>query len=298
MMKISIFIAVILWASTFVGIRAAVVDFTPVEIAVLRFIISSVTLLLIAIFQKISFPSVKNLIFFILLGVIQFINYIALNYGAKFITAGETTLLISTSQLFQVLLSYLFLKEVISLRFLFGLFFCFFGIVIISVQNSKGFSLSWGVVFVLIAAITNAIFFISQKPLLKKHTPLEVVSYSTWVASLFLLPLGKSILKSFQTSGLSASIGIVYIGIASVIANICWSRVLAKTDASKAAIYLYTIPVATIIIGFIWLREYPSLISCVGGAFIIAGIVVSKLKKTEQVHIPDLTRRYRSGQGG
>ena len=290
-MKISILLAVTLWASTFVGIRAAIRDFTPVEIAVLRFVISSIALLIIATFQKISFPSFKNLVFLILLGAIQFINYVALNYGTKFITAGETTLLVSTSQLFQVLLAYLFLREVISSRFLIGLFICFIGVAIISAQNSQGLSLSHGVVYVLIAAITNAIFFISQKPLLKKHSPLEVVAYSTWVASFFLLPFGKSILTSFQASSVHASIGIVYIGIASVIANICWSRVLIKTEASKAAIYLYTIPVVTIIIGYIWLREHPSLISCMGGALIIVGVAFSKSKKTEHLYGLRLSRK-------
>ncbi len=69
--------------------------------------------------------------------------------------------------------------------------------------------------------------------------------------------------------------------IASVIANLCWAKVLSKTDASKAATYLYTIPVMTIIIGFIWLREYPSLISCIGGALILGGVVVANFKITQ-----------------
>ena len=118
--------------------------------------------------------------------------------------AGETTFLVSTSQLFQVLLAYIFLKEAVSVRFLVGLFLCFLGILVIALQNSKGLSFNWGVIFVLIAAITNAIFLILQKPLLKKHTPLEVVCYSTWVASIFLLPSGKNVLMSFQTSSLNA----------------------------------------------------------------------------------------------
>jgi drug/metabolite transporter (DMT)-like permease len=294
-MKLLIILAVTLWASTFVGIRAAVIDFTPIDIAVLRFIVSSITLLAISIFQKVSFPNIKNLLLLILLGAILFVNYIALNYGTKTITAGETTLLVSTSQLFQVLLAYLFLKEAISPRFLVGLFVCFLGIVVISFQNSKGLSFSWGVFFVLIAAITNAIFFILQKPLLKKNTPLEVVSYSTWIASILLLPGIKHVLASFQTSALNSSIGVVYIGIASVIANLCWSKVLSKTDASKAATFLYLVPVITIIIGFIWLQEYPSFISCLGGVLIIGGVVVANSKPTEQAHTPNLTRRYRSG---
>jgi drug/metabolite transporter (DMT)-like permease len=56
------------------------------------------------------------------------------------------------------------------------------------------------------------------------------------------------------------------------------SKVLSEIDASKAAIFRYTIPVMTIIIGFIWLREFPSIVSCVGGVIILGGVILSNSK--------------------
>ena len=279
-----IILAVILWASSFVGIRAAIIEFSPTEIAVLRFIVSSIALLLITVSQKTLLPDKRDFLLFIPLGLILFINHISLNYGTKTITAGETTLIVSTSQLFQVLLAYLFLKEVISGRFLLGLFLCFFGVTIIAFQKSIGMSFNTGVVFVLIAAITNAAFFIMQKPLLTKFSPLEIVSFSTWIATLLLLPLGGNIIERLSSAKLSSTFSVIYIGIAAVIANICWSNVLSKMEASKAAIFLYTVPVMTIIIGFIWLQEFPSALSCIGGAIILGGVILSnsKLAGTEQ----------------
>ncbi|MGD9372826.1 MAG: DMT family transporter, partial [Desulfobacterales bacterium] len=269
MINLYIILSIILWASSFVGIRAAIVDFSPIEIAVLRFIVSSIALLLIKIFQRVVLPQKGDFILFVQLGFVLFINHISLNYGIRTITAGETTLIVSTSQLFQVLLAYFFLKENISNRFLIGLFFCFIGVSIIAIQNSIGLSFNMGVVLVLIAAVTNAVFFILQKPLLKKYRPLEVVCYSTWVATLLLLPFGGSAIGSISKAGLSSIFSVIYIGIAAVIAHIYWSKVLSKIDASKAAIFLYTVPVMTIIIGFLWLSELPSLISCIGGAIIL-----------------------------
>jgi drug/metabolite transporter (DMT)-like permease len=95
-LKLSIIIALTLWASSFVGIRAAIVDYSPVDIAVVRFIVSSIILIVLSFFQRVSFPDIKNLLLMILLGFILFVNYVALNYGSKTITAGETTLLVST----------------------------------------------------------------------------------------------------------------------------------------------------------------------------------------------------------
>ena len=286
MINLYIIISIIFWASSFVGIRAAITDFSPIEIAVLRFIVSSIALLFIIIPKKTILPKKEHLLRFVQLGFVLFANHITLNYGIRTITAGETTLIVSTSQIFQVLLAYLFLKENISGRFLIGLLFCFLGVSIIAFQKSIGVSFNLGVVLVLIAAVTNAAFFVLQKPLLKKYRPLEVVSYSTWITTLFLLPLGGSAIKSLSMAGLSSIFSVVYIGIVSVIAHICWSKVLSKIDASKAAIFLYTVPVMTIVIGFLWLRELPSLISCLGGAIILGGVVLSNSKTaaTEQAY--------------
>ena len=284
-----IIIAVVFWASTFVGIRAALTEYNPIDIAVLRFIISSIVLLFIAIPSKIRLPEKRDWFPFVLLGLVLFINMISLNYGMRTITAGETTLILSSSQLFQVLFAWLFLHENISTRFLIGLFLCFSGITLIAFQNTIGFSLNIGVLFVLLAAITNAIYFVSQKPILKKYKPQEVISYALWIATLLMLPLGRNVVDVIGVVSLSSTIVVVYIGIAALVANLCWSKALSKIEASRAAIFLYTVPVITIIIGFLWLNELPSLVSLFGGAIILGGVIISNMTKpsTEPCLPPD-----------
>ena len=199
MTNLFIGLSIFFWASSFVGIRAASSGFSPIEIAVLRFIVSSVALLSIKVFKETRLPPKGDLFRFIQLGFVLFLNHISLNYGMRTITAGETTLIVSTSQIFQVLLAYLFLKETISNRLILGLFFCFLGVSIIAFQKSMEMSFNLGVLLVLIASVTNAAFFILQKPLLKKYNPLEVVSYSTWIRHCYYCLLGAAHLRTFQT---------------------------------------------------------------------------------------------------
>jgi drug/metabolite transporter (DMT)-like permease len=274
-------VALVLWASAFVGIRAALIDYHPIDVAVIRFIVSSVLLLSIAIPGKIRIPKKKDSVLFVLLGLVLFINNIALIYGTRTVTAGETTLIVSTSQLYQVLLAYLFLKENISSRFLAGLVLCFFGIATISLQNSAGFSLNVGVVIVLFSAITNAVYFILQKPLLNTYRPLEVISYAVWIATFAMLPFAYRALDAVHEAAFKPTMTIVYIGMVSVIANLSWSKVLSRIQASRAASYLYAIPVMTIILGYVWLRELPSSESIVGGAIILAGVALSNIKNKQ-----------------
>ena len=271
-------ISILLWASVFVGIRAAIKAYNPFELAVFRFFISSIVLLSFAFTGKIRVPDKRDFILFLSIGFVMFLNAVLLNYGARVLTAGETNLIISTSQLFQVLLACLFLKEKVSLRFITGLILSFFGVALITIRNSGFISLNRGAFYVLIAAIVNAIFFILQKPLLKRYRPIEVISYAIWIATILMLPFGKSILEKFHLAGLNYTVIVFYIGLSAIIANLCWSTVLSKVDASRAAVFLYTIPVVTIIIGFLWLHELPSVMSCIGGVIIIAGVVVSNLK--------------------
>ena len=154
--RISLFIiiAIILWASSFVGIRAALTEYDPLDVAVLRSIVSSVILLPIAILAKVPLFDKRRIISFFPLGLVLAVNMILLNYGAQTITAGETTLIVSTSQIFQVLLAVLFLREKISARFLIGLSLCVVGITVITFRNSTGFSFNIGILYILFAAIS------------------------------------------------------------------------------------------------------------------------------------------------
>ncbi len=274
-----IVISILLWASVFVGIRAALVDYNPFELASFYLIISSITLLIVTIARKIRIPDKRDIKFFLILGSVIFVNYVFLNYGARTLTAGETTFIVSTSQIFQVMLACLFLKETVSLKFIIGLIFSFTGVAVIALENSAGFSLNPGIIYVLIAAITNAIFFILQKSLLERYRPVEVISYSIWTAAILMLPFGKNLIRVIPSASVNSTLTIIYIAISSVTANLCWSTVLSKIQASKAATFLYTIPVMTIVIGFLWLSELPSLLSCIGGIIIIGGVIVSNLNK-------------------
>jgi drug/metabolite transporter (DMT)-like permease len=276
--------AVILFSSVFVGVRAALVDYNPIEIAVLRFIVSSLILVIIAIPSRIRLPASHDWLSFISLGVVLFINMVSLNYGMKTITAGEANLVVSTSQLFQVLIAWMFLNETISTRFFVGLVCCFLGVTIIALQNSSGVSFNIGIIFVLIAAITNSIYFTAQKPLLKKYNPLTVISYAFWIATLLLIPFGHSIIDTVSIASIDSTFAVVFIGIASLVANIFWSKALSKIKASKAAIFLYTVPVMTIIIGYLYLHELPSLISCFGGTVILGGVFISNIRNSGTEH--------------
>ena len=70
MAKFCIILVIIFWASAFVGIRHAVLEYHPFELALFRYIIASITLLIFALIKKIRLPEIKDLVHFFSTGII------------------------------------------------------------------------------------------------------------------------------------------------------------------------------------------------------------------------------------
>ena len=279
-----IFLSIIFWASSFVGIRFTIKDYSPIELAAFRFIIASVILIAIAYFKKIKLPAKKDLIYVLFMGSLLFLNILFLNYGAMTIKAGEISFLLSTSTLFTVILAFIFLKESISVKFIIGLIISLLGVALISLNISSGFSFNLNIAFILLASVTYSSFFILQKSFLKKYNSFELTSYSIWIVTLLILPLSKNLFTVIPSVSIYPTIAVIYIGIfPTVISFLCWSLVLSRIEVSKASVYLYLIPVFTIVIGYIWLDEIPTLTSLIGGIIVIAGLSLANMKNFNSI---------------
>ena len=108
------------------------------------------------------------------------------------------------------------------------------------------------------------------------YSPLEVTCYAIWGAAILLLPFGYSLPEAVLSSSLHGSLSAVYLGIfPSAVAYIIWFMALDKTPVSRAAIFFYLSPVFTVVIGYFWLDEIPSLAALGGGALVVGGVFIA-----------------------
>ena len=285
MARLCIILVIIFWASAFVGIRHAVLGYHPFELALFRYLVASITLAVFAFIQKIRLPETRDLGRLFITGVIGISVYnVALNYGELTTTAGEACFIVNMAPLLTALMGFYLLKEKIRFHFGVGLVISFLGVSIIAFSFSNGIAFKQGFLFILMAAIAQSLYFVLQKPLLKKYTPMEVTCYCLWSGTIALFPFGYSFFGKIIHVDLQYSLCATYLGIfPAATAYLCWAVVLKNIDASKAASFLYIVPIIVILIGWVWLDELPSTISIIGGSVAMAGVVYANKNKASLI---------------
>ena len=268
-------ITIILWASAFVGIRAALPYFQPVQLAAFRYLVASVILIPIAFHYKIKPPKSQDILAIIFTGFFGFTLYnMVLNFGEKSVTAASACFIVNGGNL----VTAIFLKEKITKTAWAGIIVSMVGVGFISGGESNSFiTFNSGALLILVAALSQSAYFIFQKSLLSRYSAFELLCFSIWIGTVLLLPFSSGLSHSILTSSLPSILSVVYLGVfPAVIAYFCWSYVLSKLDASKAAVYLFLVPLVTLLIGFLWLGEIPSCLAILGGSIVILGIIIAK----------------------
>jgi len=271
---IAIGIAVLLWASSFAAVRASLQALTPGHIALFRFIIASVLLAVFTLITGIKLPKLKDIPAIFLLGFLGITAFhAAQNYGQVTVTAGSAAMILSSVPIFTAMLATVFLGEKLKLWGWLGIFISFLGVYLIALGEREGLKLDPGVIFLLIAAIATAIYFVLQKPYLTRYSALQLVTCIIWAGTLFLLVFTPGLIEEVTNAPIEATIAVIYLGIfPSAVAYIAWSYALSRAPASIVTSFLYLQPVLAIIIAWIWLKEIPTLIAIIGGVVTLLGV--------------------------
>lgn len=269
-------VTVVLWASAFAGIRAVLGQYSPGELALLRFLVASAALGVYAAASRMPLPRRHDLPKILLLGLLGVtIYHLGLNYGEVTVTAGAASLMIAAVPIFTALLAVAFLKERLRPVGWAGILVSFAGVALVSLGEGEGVGFDPRAVLVLLAAVSGAHYFVLQKPLLRVYGSLRLTTYAIWAGTVPLLVFLPGTLRSVGTASFAATISVVYLGVfPAAIAYLTWNYALARSPASLVASFLYLPPVLTILIAWVWIGELPTALTVVGGAVAVLGVFV------------------------
>ena len=280
---VAIFATILLWASAFPAISVALTAYTPAEVALLRYIVASLALIIYAIVNRVPIPRLRDLPLIAVCGFIGFTLYnFMLNAGQVTVSAGMASFIISSEVGIIALLARLFFGEHLGKSAWIGVVLCVIGVGIISLGTDGKFQLSTGVIQVFIATLSISIYSVMQKPLLRRYKPIQFTTYAIWAGTLFLFFLAPQAVFSIQNASIGSTLSVVYMGLfPGVVAYIAWSYVLSQIPAAKAGSYLALIPVAALLISWIWLKEIPALISLLGGSVVFLGVTLVNQRRVD-----------------
>ena len=276
---------IILWASAFPGIRAALTAYSPEHLSLLRLLIGSVFLVIVALIIKIRLPEPKDLPFILLLGFLGFSVYqTALNYGEQTVSAGVASLLVSTTPIFTALLALIFFRAKIGIRGWIGALIGFAGVAFISLGGLTGnLALNLGLLLVLVASFSESIYFVFQSSYLKKYGFVPFTMYAIWSGTLFMLLFIPGLGHEISEAPLDVTMTVVYLGLfPTVIPYFALAYITSHSGASEATSSLYLTPAFAFLIAWIWLGEVPTFYAVLGGVITLLGVFVSNTKSKEK----------------
>lgn len=277
--------SILFWASAYVGTRITVHHISPGNLALYRFFIATLALAVYAfIILRIPLPARKDFPFLILTGFIGIALYMfVFNFAQKQITAATGAFLIGSAPIFTSIFSFIFLKERLRSITILGIIISFCGITLICFSEKNGISFNIGIFIMLFAALLISLYNIMIKESTKKYTSLQVTTYAFISGTFFLLVFSPSLIDEMKHLSLYVHFIIFYLGLfPAAIAYVLWAYALSKGNTAQVASFMYVTPLLTIVIGWFWIREIPSVISIIGGLIIIVGVILTNLKRVTQ----------------
>ena len=278
MALVAALVTVVLWASAFVGIRAAGEDLSPGALSLGRLAVGSALLGVFVLLQR-GRPGRRDWPGIVVCGVLWFGLYnLALNEAEQRVDAGTAAMLVNVGPILIALLAGWLLKEGFPRALVAGCAVAFAGVVVIGLATSeRGVAADWGAVLCVAAAAFYAGGVVAQKPLLSRASALHVTWLAATVGLVVCLPFAATLADEVGDADGSSIAWMVYLGVfPTAIGFLTWAYALSRTTAGRMGATTYLVPPIAILIGWALLAESPETLAFLGGALCLGGVVITR----------------------
>jgi len=277
---ISAMLATLLWASAFPATRYALQFYSPVSLMVLRFTAASLTLIIIGLIKKIRPPGLRDLPLFAASGISGVFLYSYLfNTGSVSVSAGVSSFIIASSPIFTLVLTRVFLKEIVKPICWIGVFVSFCGLAAVTLTQTAEFSFDIGLVLIICAAISSGVYSTIVRVLTRRYTALEATTYTIIAGTIGTLLFLPNAISEIPDSNLTVNLIVVLMGVfPAAVAYLAWSYALSKAKKTvHVTVFSYLIPFISALLAYFILSETISVFTFIGGLVIIFGMIITNI---------------------
>jgi drug/metabolite transporter (DMT)-like permease len=299
---LSALITIMVWGTTFVSTKVLLKDFMPIEILFFRFVIGYITLLLVYPY-KIKTLNFKQELYFIAAGLFGITLYFLFeNIALTYTLASNVGIIVSIAPFFTALVAHIFLdSEKLTLRFFIGFIVAIIGIILIGFNENFVLKLNpLGDVLAILATVVWAFYSVLMRKISGfKYNTIGCTRRVFFYGLLFMIPAifmfdFKLRLDRFTTP--SNLLNILYLGFgASAICFATWNWSVKILGAIKTSVYIYMVPVISVVSAAILLHEKITFIASIGIIFALAGLFISEEKPIVLLRekINDIKSKYK-----
>ncbi len=275
-------LTIVIWGTTFISTKILLVDFRPVEILFIRFVMGLAVLL--AVYpHRLKGTTRRQEVTFAAAGLCGICLYYLLeNIALTYTMASNVGVIISIAPFFTAIFSKLFLRETEKLRvnFFLGFLVAMTGIFFISFNGAKLELNPMGDLLALAAAIVWACYSVLTRKISEfGYNTIATTRRMFLYGILFMLP---ALTLNFgpERTRLTNPIyllNLIYLGVgASALCFVTWNFAVKVLGVIKVSVYIYMVPVITIITSVLILKEPVTWISAVGTVLAVAGLFLSE----------------------
>ena len=284
---LSLTFAMFIWASSFIALKSAITDLEPYTVIFFRMLVASLCFVyFIKDYIKYDF-SKSDIKYIILLAFFEPCLYFIFEAKAiQLTTASQVGMITSLMPIITAIAAGYFLKEIISKQLIIGSIIALCGAIWLSFQAASSVSAPnpiLGNFFELLAMICGAGYTIVARYLSDKYSASFITAIQVFIGTIFFFPF---FIFEFYTVGLNftnnAILCILYLGIVVTLGGYgLYNYALTKIEASKVAVFIYLIPVFTLILAYLILGEKLSIVELIACLIILFGVFISEtpLKK-------------------
>lgn len=275
-------LTIVIWGTTFISTKVLLVDFQPVEILFFRFVIGFLVLLA-AYPRRLKTTDRRQEITFAAAGFCGICLYYLLeNIALTFTLASNVGVIISVAPFFTAILAHLFLKseEKLRVRFFVGFMVAMAGIILISFNGVELELNPMGDLLAAAAAIVWACYSLLTKKISGYGYPVILSTRRTFFYGiLFMIPT--LFFFDFQPdlsrfTNMTYLFNILYLGVgACALCFVTWNFAVKELGAVKTSVYIYMVPVITVVTSAVILHEQITLLAGIGTALTLIGLFLS-----------------------